>query len=112
MAGYQPENYFMTNRKPNDDSTREIDLDEVSALIDALEHDLQRIQGNSPDIQRLRDEVETLKNLLRSPVRRHHWVRDALHGIREGFDDALDAAVSGGVEASRYIAEIGRILGM
>jgi cell division septum initiation protein DivIVA len=102
--------------KPNLDSTRdttrEIDLDEVAALIDALERDLQKIQGDSQDVQRLKDEVETLKNLLQSPVRRHHWVRDALHGIRERFDDALDTAVAGGVQASRYIAEIGRILGM
>lgn len=102
----------MAASKPNDDTTRDIDLDEVAALIDALEHDLQKIQGDSQNVQRLKDEVETLKNLLRSPVRRHHWVRDALHGIREGFEDTLDAAVAGGVQASRYIAEIGRILGM
>lgn len=102
----------MATSKPNDDRMREIDLDEVTTLIDALERDLRKIDGNSQDVQRLRDEVETLKNLLQSPVRRHHWVRDALHGIRDGFDDALDAAVAGGVEASRYIAEIGRILGM
>ena len=102
----------MATSKPDDGTTRDIDLDEVAALIDALERDLQKIQGDSRDVQRLKDEVETLKNLLRSPVRRHHWVRDALHGIREGFDDALDAAVAGGVQASRYIAEIGRILGM
>ena len=102
----------MSTRKPNDDSTRDIDLDEVAALVDALERDLQKIEGDSKDVQRLKDEVETLKNLLRSPVRRHHWVRDALHGIREGFDDALDSAVAGGVQASRYLAEIGRILGM
>ena len=102
----------MSTRKPNDDSTRDIDLDEVAALVDALESDLQKIEGDSKDVQRLKDEVETLKNLLRSPVRRHHWVRDALHGIREGFDDALDSAVAGGVQASRYLAEIGRILGM
>jgi len=102
----------MTTSIPEGDITRDIDLDEVAELVDALERDLQKIQGGSEEVQRLKDEVETLKNLLRSPVRRHHWVRDALHGIREGFDDALDSAVAGGVQASRYIAEIGRILGM
>ena len=80
--------------------------------IDALERDLQKIQGDSRDVQRLKDEVQTLKNLLQSPVRRHHWVRDALHGIRDGFEDTLDAAMAEGLQASRYIAEIGRILGM
>jgi hypothetical protein len=102
----------MTIPKRNDDTSRDIDLDEVATLVDALERDLQKIPGDSEDVQRLKDEVETLKNLLRSPVRRHHWVRDALHGIRERFHDALDTAVAGGVQASRYIAEIGRILGM
>ncbi len=102
----------MTIRNPNDNETREIDLDEVATLIESLERDLQKIKGNPQDVKRLRDEVETLKNLLQSPVRRHHWVRDALHGIHESFDDALDTAVAGGVQASRYIAEIGRILGM
>lgn len=102
----------MTIDKPNDSTIREIDLDEVATLIESLERDLQKIQGTPQDVQRLRDEVETLKNLLQSPVRRHHWVRDALHGIRESFDDALDTVVAGGVQASRHIAEIGRILGM
>lgn len=95
-----------------DDNARQIDLDEVTRLIEALERDLDRVERGSADIQRLRDEVETLKNVLRSPVRRHHWVRDALHGIREGFDNTVDAAVAEGLQASRYIAEIGRILGM
>ncbi len=102
----------MTNSRPHDDTSREINLDEVGALIDALERDLQKIQGDSRDVQRLKDEVLTLKNLLQSPVRRHHWVRDALHGIRDGVEDTLDAAVAEGLQASRYIAEIGRILGM
>jgi hypothetical protein len=60
----------------------------------------------------VRDEVETLKNVLKSPVRRHHWVRDALHGIREGIDGAVDTAVAEGMVVSRYAAEIGRILGL
>ena len=102
----------MNTTKASGDSPREINLDEVATLIDALERDLQKIQGSPQDVQRLRDEVETLKNLLQSPVRRHHWVRDALHGIRAGFDDALHVAVAEGVEVSRYMAEIGRILGL
>ncbi|MBI3042032.1 MAG: resistance protein Rx N-terminal domain-containing protein [Betaproteobacteria bacterium] len=102
----------MATPKPKDQDARQIDLDEVAKLIEALERDLKNVQGESKDIQRLRDEVETLKNVLKSPVRRHHWVRDALHDIRERFDDVLDAAVAEGIQVSRYIAEIGRILGM
>jgi cell division septum initiation protein DivIVA len=102
----------MTTEKPETANAHHIDLDEVARLVEALEHDLNKLQGNAPDIQKLRDEIETLKNVLQSPVRRHHWVRDALHGIRERIDKALDAAVVEGVEVSRYIAEIGRILGL
>jgi len=102
----------VATRKSKPGSTDKIDLDEVAKLIEALERDLQKVRGNSADIQRLRDEVETLKNVLRSPVQKHHWVRDALHDIRERFDDALDTAVGEGIEVSRYVAEIGRILGM
>jgi len=102
----------MATEKPENASARKIDLDEVTRLVEALERDLNKIQGSSRDIQRLRDEIETLKNVLKSPVRRHHWVRDALHGIRERVDDALDAALAEGIEVGRYLAEIGRILGL
>jgi cell division septum initiation protein DivIVA len=102
----------MATEKPEGAGARQIDLDEVARLVEALERDLSKVQGSSRDIQRLKDEIETLKNVLKSPVRRHHWVRDALHGIRERIDDALDAAVAEGIEVGRYIAEIGRIIGM
>ncbi len=91
---------------------QEVNLEEAAKLIEALEQDLQKISGDSSDIQRLRDEVETLRNVLNSPVRRHHWVRDGLHSIREVFENALDTAVAEGLKGGRYIAEIGRILGM
>jgi hypothetical protein len=90
----------------------EIDLGEVAKLVDALERDLKKVQGGSRDVRVLRDEVETLKNVLNSPVRRHHWVRDGLHGIRQGFENVVDSAVAEGLRAGRYIAEIGRMLGM
>ena len=91
---------------------QQINLDEVAKLVDALERDLAQVRTGSQDVQRLRDEVETLKNVLNSPIRRHHWVSDSLHGIRNGFDEVLDSAVAGSLRASQYIAEIGRILGL
>lgn len=100
----------MSNTDAN--RTPDIDLDEVANLLNALERDLANVQGSPKDIQRLRDEVETLKNVLGSPVRRHHWVRDGLHSIRHVFENALDAAVAEGLKGSQYVAEIGRILGM
>jgi len=98
--------------EPKAEGAPEIDLDEVKRLVEAMEQDLAKVQGDVRHVQVLRDEVETLKNVLNSPVRRHHWVRDALHGIRGGFEDVVDSAIAEGLRAGRYIAEIGRMLGM
>lgn len=92
--------------------SQEVDLEEVQKLIDALERDLEQVPTDSTAVQRLKDEVQTLRNVLGSPVTRHHWVRDGLHGIRDAFDAAMDTAVADGFKAGRYVAEIGRILGM
>ena len=102
----------MTTGKETEHSPQEVNLEEVAKLIATLEQDLKKVRGGSRDIQRLRDEVETLKNVLNSPVRRHHWVKEGLHSIREVFENALDTAVAQGLKGGRYIAEIGRILGM
>ena len=102
----------MSNTDANKQGVPDIDLDEVATLLEALEKDLANVQGSEKDIQRLKDEVQTLKNVLTSPVRRHHWVRDGLHSIRHVFENALDTAVARGLKGSQYVAEIGRILGM
>lgn len=93
-------------------SKTEIDLDEVARLVEALERDLAKLPGGSQDVQRLRDEVETLKNVLNSPIRRHHWVSDSLYGMRTVLEEAIDAAVARGLKTGQYISEIGRILGL
>ena len=95
-----------------DNSGQEVNLEAAARLVAALEQDLQKVSGDSQDIQRLRDEVETLKNVLNSPVRRHHWVRDGLHSIREGFSNLVDEAAADVLKGGQYVAEIGRILGM
>lgn len=94
------------------DSTADIDLAAAARLIDALEQDLSRLDGNTAEVQRLRDEVATLRNVLASPVRRNHWISDSLHDIRAILDATVDEAVYEGVTISRYAASIGRILGL
>lgn len=95
-----------------DDRTRTIDLERAGQLLQALERDLAQVRGGHADAQKLRDEVETLRNLLNSPVQRHHWVSDSLHDIRSLLDESMDEAVYEGVTLSRYAAEIARILGL
>jgi len=102
----------MTKHEPNSGDAPEIDLDAVRRLVDAIEQDLAKVQGDARHVQVLRDEVQTLKNVLDSPVQRHHWIRDGLHGIREGFENVVDSAIAEGLRASRYLAEIGRMLGL
>jgi hypothetical protein len=102
----------MAKGEGRDDSVKEIDLEEVARLVEALERDLAKLPSGSQDVQRLRDEVETLKNVLNSPIRRHHWVSDGLHGVRTVLEEAIDTAVAKGLKTSQYISEIGRILGM
>jgi predicted nucleic acid-binding Zn-ribbon protein len=93
-------------------TSQEIDLEEVSKLIHALERDLGSVRKGSRDVQLLRDEVETLKNVLNSPIRRHHWVRESLHAVRAAVENGVESIAADGLRAGQYIAEIGRILGM
>ncbi len=91
---------------------KDVDLVEAARLIDELERDLAKVRGGSADVQRLRDEVETLRNVLNSPVRRDNWVTDSLHSIRDQLDETVDEAVYEGMTISRYVAEVGRLLGL
>lgn len=102
----------MADSRQGDERAQEINLEEVGRLLEALERDLAQVRGGSQDVQRLRDEVETLRNVLNSPIRRSHWIRDGLHGVRTQLDEAVEAAMGEGIKAGQYLAEIGRILGL
>jgi hypothetical protein len=102
----------MTEKPASGQQPPEIDLEEVKRLVTALERDLEKVRSGSQDFRQLRDEVDTLKNVLNSPIQRHHWVRDGLHGMRVAIENALDSALVEGIKGSRYVAEIGRILGL
>jgi len=92
--------------------TKEVNLDEVSRLVAELERDLARVKGDSEEINGLRREVEALKGVLRHAPHEHHRIRDALHGLRDGMEKLLYEAVLEGLEISRYVNAIGRMLGL
>ena len=100
----------MTTAK--EDNVPEIDLEAAAKLVAALERDLDNVTGDSRDIQRLRDEVQTLKNVLNSPVEKPHRVRAGLNSVRESFSSVLDEATTDVLKGGQYVAEIGRILGL
>src|SRR6266498_1909240 len=101
----------MVRNDASDEGSKKIDLEKVAQLVDALERDLAKVQSGSRDVQLLRDEVETLKNVLNSPIRRHHWVREGLQGMRQAIENGLETVVADGLKAGQYIAEIGRKIG-
>jgi cell division septum initiation protein DivIVA len=98
--------------KLKDSGVHQTNPDEVARLIEAIERDLGRLKADSADVQRLRQEVEALKAAVRDAPHEHDRIRTGLHGVRNGFDRVADEAVADGIEVSRYVNEIGRILGL
>jgi hypothetical protein len=102
----------MDPKQPAPDTVQGIDLDAVQSLVRALESDLSQLRSGSGDVERLREEVNALKSLLNAPAPQHPPVRHALHGMRHMLDAEWDSAKTEAFKASRYVAEIGRILGL
>ena len=85
-----------------------LDLQQVERLVTAIETDLARVRSGSEDVQALREEVDSLKRLLDSSGSSHAPVHDRLRSLHRLLDTLVDDAIQG----ARYVAEIGRILGM
>jgi septation ring formation regulator EzrA len=85
-----------------------VDLQQVERLVTALEADLAKVRSGSADVESLRAEVDALKQALDSGERAHEPVHDRLRSIHGLLDTLVDDAIQG----ARYLAEIGRMLGM
>jgi len=90
------------------ESSAQVDLQQVERLVAALEADLAKVRSGSEDVQALRDEVDSLKRLLDSDASMHAPVHQRLRSIHGLLDTLVDDAIQG----ARYVAEIGRMLGM
>jgi hypothetical protein len=90
---------------------RPFNLERIHALVAELELEL----ANAPpgaDLQDVRDEIETLKNVLKSPKVKEGWIRESLHSVRNGIEDMTQTVEGTVLKDSPSIAEIGRILGL
>lgn len=96
------------SNQPESNPRSALDLVRVNRLIADLEAEVAKAPANAPGMQDLRDEIETLKNVLASPKTKHHWIEDGLHAVR----DAAQAVKGEVMRESVYVAEIGRILGL
>ncbi|MCC6533115.1 MAG: hypothetical protein IT531_11245 [Burkholderiales bacterium] len=89
-------------------SAERIDLQQVERLVAAIEDDLAKVRSGSADVDALRTEVDALKRVLDSSGPAHGPVNERLRSIHGLMDTLVDDAIQG----ARYVAEIGRILGM
>jgi Nuf2, DHR10-like domain len=93
-------------------ASREIDLAEATRLVGELEHDLAKLRGGSEDLQSLRDEVEALRRVLRSPARDQGDVHRGLSNVRTRLENVREAVVDEAITVAEYVAQIGHMLGM
>ena len=89
-----------------------LDVDGVRQLLATMEADLARIGEGSASVETLRDEVRRLGALLESPAPADAHVEHGLHGLRARIERGIDAVVDEAIRDARYLAEIGRLLGL
>lgn len=90
----------------------QVDLDEVSHLVEQLERDLAQVRSGGASVDTLRQEVELLRTALASDEPSHGDVHTGLHGVRERLAMLSDELVGDALKGSDYVARIARILGL
>ncbi len=100
--------------QPLENQPREsaIDIEEARRLLDALERDLQGVGGSGPDIDVLKAEIRELRAVLHGDESTTEQMQTGLHGMRDRLHDFPEEIKSDAFQAGRYLAELGRILGL
>lgn len=93
--------------------SRNVDLDEVTQLVEQLERDLSRVRSGAVGVDTLRTEVEQLRRALAAEdAATSGDVHQGLHGVRERLATLSDDLVDDAVVGSDYLTRIARILGL
>jgi len=90
----------------------EVNLDEVSQLMEQLERDLSRVRAGGASVDTLRAEVEQLRQALAAADASPGDVHQNLHGVRDRLSAVSDELVGDALKGSDYINRIARLLGL
>ena len=90
----------------------EVDIAEARRLLDALERDVQGLNGSAADLDVLRAEILALRRVLHTDGSTPEELQTGLHGMRDRLHDFPEELKGDAFQAGRYLAELGRILGL
>jgi len=93
-------------------ASKDVDLDEVARLVDALERDLAKVKEGQGDVATLRAEVEALRGVLESEAPHASGLHERLGNVRTALENLGDEIAVDTIGVGQYIVSIGRMLGL
>jgi hypothetical protein len=91
---------------------KNVNLDEVARLVDALERDLAKVKEGEGDVATLRAEVEALRGVLETEAPHESGLYERLGSVRTALEDLGDEIAVDTIGVGQYIVSIGRMLGL
>ena len=98
--------------RPDEASDRAIDIEQARRLVEALERDLKELPRDRATLAVLEAEVAELRRVLHADDATPEQLHTGLNGMRLRLHDFPDEIKGDAFRAGRYLAELGRILGL
>lgn len=95
---------------PQTVSYEKLDIAAISRMIGALSNALA--VAKHPDLDDLKSEVETIRQLLAAPKRKHSWIAEGLGSVRRILEETAGHLAAEGIKAAPYVDQITQFLGL